>query len=62
MTVKKYAIPKVDEQGEDVTVSAGKFDSLLKKMLGTAPLSLAKLREEPTRLAARRPRKDLGPK
>jgi hypothetical protein len=62
MAVKKYTIPKVDDQGENVTVSAAPFDALLKKMLGTAPLSLSKLREEPTRLAARRPRKDSGPK
>ena len=57
MAVKKYTIPKVDEQGEDVTVGASKFDTLLKKMLETSPLPLSKLREEPARLAARRPRK-----
>jgi hypothetical protein len=53
----KYSIPKVDDQGEDVTVGAAPFDTLLKKMLETQPLPLSKLREEPSRLAARRPRK-----
>ena len=42
---------------DDITADKSKFDTLLKKMLETAPLPLSKLREEPTRLAARRPRK-----
>jgi hypothetical protein len=57
MTVKKYTILKVDDQGEDATVSAAGFDSLLRRMLETPPLPLSKLREEPARLAARRPKK-----
>ena len=42
---------------DDLKVDKSKFDALLKKMLETAPLPLSKLREEPARLAARRPRK-----
>lgn len=53
----RYVVQKVAESGEDVTVSAAPFDALLKKMLETQPLPLSKLREEPTRLAARRPKK-----
>jgi hypothetical protein len=60
--MKKYIVKQVSKDGEDTTVGAGKFDTLLKKMLETQPLPLSKLREEPTRLAARRPRKDSGPK
>ena len=56
----KYSIPKEDDQGEDATVGAFAFDTLLKKMLETSPLPLSKLREEPARLAARRP-KLVGP-
>jgi hypothetical protein len=59
---RKYLIKKVAEDGEDVIASAAPFDALLKKMLDTSPLPLSKLREEPSRLAARRPRKDSGPK
>jgi hypothetical protein len=36
----KYSIPKVDDQGEDATVGAFAFDTLLKKMLETSPLPL----------------------
>jgi hypothetical protein len=33
----KYLIPKVSEQGEDVTVDANKFDALLWAMLSRKP-------------------------
>ena len=55
--MKKYIVKQVSKDGEDTTVGAGKFDALLKKMLETQPLPLSKLREEPSRLAARRPKK-----
>ena len=55
--MKKYIVKQVSKDGEDTTVGAGKFDTLLKKMLETQPLPLSKLREEPSRLAARRPKK-----
>lgn len=59
---RKYLVKKVTDEGEDVIASVAPFDTLLKKMLETAPLPLSKLREESTRLAARRPKKDSGPK
>ena len=59
MSKRKYLIPRVSDEGEDVTVDAKAFDGLLKRLVSTAPLSLEKLREEPGRLAARRLRKDL---
>jgi hypothetical protein len=55
--MKKYIVKQVSKDGEDTTVNAAPFDALLKKMLETSPLPLSKLREEPTRLAARRPKK-----
>jgi|NGEPerStandDraft_6_1074524.scaffolds.fasta_scaffold16946_3 hypothetical protein len=55
--MKKYLVKKVADAGEDVTVNAKKFDGLLGKLLSAPPLPLEKLREEPGRLAARRPRK-----
>jgi hypothetical protein len=54
---RKYLVKKVAAEGEDVKADAGKFDCLLDRLLHTDPLPLAKLREEPGRLAARRPRK-----
>jgi hypothetical protein len=42
---------------DDLKVDKSKFDTLLKKMLETQPLPLAKLREEPARLAARKPKR-----
>jgi hypothetical protein len=47
---------------DDLKVDKSKFDTLLKKMLETLPLPLSKLREEPSRLAARRPTKTSGKK
>jgi hypothetical protein len=54
---RKYLIKKIADEGEDVAVDAKKFDGLLGKLLSAPPLPLEKLREEPGRLAARRPRK-----
>jgi hypothetical protein len=54
---RKYLIKKVADEGEDVTVDARKFDGLLDSLLNAPPLPLKKLREEPGRLAARRPKK-----
>ena len=54
---RKYLIKKVADEGEDLTVDAKKFDGLLGRLLNAPPLPLEKLREEPGRLAARRPRK-----
>jgi len=54
---QKYLVKKVADEGEDVTVDAKKFDGLLDKLLSAPPLPLEKLRDEPGRLAARRPRK-----
>ena len=54
---RKYVVKKVADEGEDVTVDAKKFDGLLSRLLSAPPLPLEKLREEPGRLAARRPRK-----
>jgi hypothetical protein len=34
----KYLIPKVSEQGEDVTVDAQKFDAMLKALLRSGPI------------------------
>jgi hypothetical protein len=60
MPNKKYLVKKVADEGEDVAVDVKKFDGLLGKLLSAPPLPLEKLREEPGRLAARRPRKDSG--
>ena len=39
MTVKrKYLIPKVADEGEDVAVDAEKFDSTLQKLLKSEPI------------------------
>lgn len=57
MSRRKYLIKKVSDEGDDVTADAKKFDGLLGKLLSAPPLPLEKLREEPGRLAARRPRK-----
>jgi hypothetical protein len=54
---KKYLIKKVADEGEDVAVDTNKFDGLVTRLLAAKPLPLSKLREEPGRLAARRPRK-----
>ncbi len=40
---------------DDLKADKSKFDILLKKMLETQPLPLSKLREEPAKLAARKP-------
>ena len=54
----KYLVKKVSDEGEDVTVDAEKFDSLVTRLLAAKPLPRSKLGEEPGRLAARRPRKE----
>jgi hypothetical protein len=56
--MKRYIVKQVADEGEDVAVDAKKFDGLLGKLLSAPPLPLEKLREEPGRLAARRPKKD----
>jgi hypothetical protein len=57
MTVKrKYLIPKVSDEGEDVVVDGQKFDSLLNRLAQAPPLPLEKLRQEPV-LAMRRRKK-----
>ena len=57
---RKYLVKKVADEGEDVVVDAKNFDSLVTRLLAAKPLPLSKLREEPGRLAARRPRKEKG--
>jgi len=54
---RKYLVKKVADEGEDIAVDAKRFDGLLSKLLSAPPLPLEKLRGEPGRLAARRPRK-----
>jgi hypothetical protein len=54
---KKYLVKKVADEGEDVTVDSGKFDSLVTRLLAAKPLPRSKLGDEPGRLAARRPGK-----
>jgi hypothetical protein len=55
---RKYLVKKVADEGEDVAANANKFDSLVTRLLAAKPLPLSKLREEPRRLAARRPKKE----
>ena len=55
---KKYLVKKVADEGENVTVDAAKFDSLVTRLLAAKPLPRSKLGDEPGRLAARRPRKE----
>ena len=43
----RYALYKVDDAGEDVTVDGEKFDSLLDKMLSADPLTYKNLQNEP---------------
>jgi len=54
---RKYLVKKVADEGEDVTVDVGKFDSLVTRLLAAKPLPRSRLGDEPGRLAARRPRK-----
>lgn len=54
---RKYLVRKVADEGEDAAVDAEKFDSLFARLLAAKPLPLSKLREEPGKLATRRPRK-----
>lgn len=41
---------------DNLKVDKSKFDTLLKRMLETQPLPLSKLREEPAKLASRKPK------
>lgn len=44
MTVKrKYLIPKVADEGEDVTVDGKKFDAALQRLLKSEPIPNAKI-------------------
>jgi hypothetical protein len=43
----EYLIRKVDKQGEDITVDAGKFDALLNRMVNVDPLTYKELQKKP---------------